>query len=90
MRPGPAGSGGAGAPGTFVAVLHLPQVDLGDGLEVHVPQPDAAVPSSGGEALLAGVHAEDPGLGDTGTRRGHGRYRDRSQRGSEDPWGLTP
>lgn len=47
---------------TFVSLLGLSEVDLGDRLEVGVPQPDAAVPASGGEALLARVHAEDTSL----------------------------
>ena len=47
---------------TFVSLLRLPQVDLGDGFEVDVPQSDAAVPSSGGKSFLTGVHAEDPCL----------------------------
>lgn len=50
-------------------MLHLPQVDLGDGFEVHVPEADAAVSSSGGEALLTGVHAEDPSLEQTRSHR---------------------
>lgn len=47
---------------TFVSLLGLPQVDLGDGFEVDVPQSDAAVSSSRGESFLTGVHAEDPRL----------------------------
>lgn len=49
-------------PPTFVSLLGLLQVDLGDGFEVNVPQPDAAVSASGGEAFLAGIHAEDASL----------------------------
>lgn len=48
-------------------MLSLPQVDLGDGFEVDVPQADAAVSSSRGEPFLAGVHAEDPCLNETKT-----------------------
>lgn len=47
---------------TFVSLLRLSQIDLGDGFEVDVPQSDAAVPSSGGEPFLTCVHAEDPCL----------------------------
>lgn len=47
---------------TFVSLLGLSQVDLGDGFEVGVPQSDAAVSAARGEALLAGIHAEDTGL----------------------------
>jgi len=47
---------------TFVALLGLSKVDLGDGFEVDVPQSDAAVPSSRGEAFFTRVHAEDPRL----------------------------
>lgn len=47
---------------TFVAMLCLPQVDLGYGFKVDIPQPDAAVSSSCGETLLTRVHAEDPRL----------------------------
>lgn len=47
---------------TFVSLLRLPQVDLGDGFEVDVPEADASVSTSGGEAFLTGIHAEDPSL----------------------------
>lgn len=47
---------------TFVSVLHLPQVNLGDGFEVHVPESDAAVSSSCGKSFFTGMHAEDPSL----------------------------
>lgn len=47
---------------TFVSLLGLSQVDLGDGFEVDVPQSDAAISSSGGKSFLTGVHAENPCL----------------------------
>lgn len=47
---------------TFVALLRLSQVDLGDGFEVHVPQPDTAISPPSGKSFLTGVHAEDPRL----------------------------
>lgn len=50
---------------TFVSVLHLPQVNLGDGFEVHVPESDAAVSPSCGKSFFTGMHAEDPSLEQT-------------------------
>lgn len=47
---------------TFVSVLSLPQVDLGNGFEIHVPQSDAAVSSSRSKSFFTGMHAEDPCL----------------------------
>lgn len=43
-------------------MLSLPQVDLGDGFEIHIPQSDAAVSSSRSKSFFAGMHAEDPCL----------------------------
>lgn len=66
---------------TFVPVLHLPQVDLGDGFEVHVPKSDAAVSSSCGESFFTCVHAEDPSLEQT-TQELTPLHRDRHMDGS--------
>lgn len=56
---------------TFVSLLGLPQVDLGDGFEVDVPESDAAVSASCGETLLAGEHAEDTSLKQDGPDQLH-------------------
>ena len=52
----------AGSGQTFVSLVRLPEIDDSNWFEVEVPEADAAVPAPRGEALLAGVHAEDPGL----------------------------
>lgn len=47
---------------TFITLLSLSEVYLGDGFEVHVPESNTAVPTAGGETLLTRMHTEDPSL----------------------------
>ena len=45
---------------TFISLICFPEVHDSDGFEAEVPEPHTAVTPPGSEALLAGIHAEDP------------------------------
>lgn len=48
------------ADATFISLVRFPEINDSNWFEVEIPQPDATVSTSGGEALFTDIHAENP------------------------------